>query len=383
MSNKVDDVLIDRAIQQWHATDTSANTGLRGRTEARRLCHAFLLRFGPAPFASVAEPTIYAWLQAVNDEPCWRSRSRRPNRALPPRIIRSLLQCADYPRSHNITEYRPHRPCGVDLEEWRSEWMSSGRFRPEDDQRLWNAYVAEWIATKGAQKSRCDRYRAWSAHIGHPVDNHHAPTVEPGLPTGFTDPQNACMDPYVRFFVAMRWSDALDLFRTLYQYCDRIDDAPHAQTMRSYIRPFYRLCVALAGAADDGASPSLVACLDRTTRALCVAALQRITVDQGRCVKCVYQFTAGGPWAPLLRWSQWRPISRREASYRPSKRRRVRDRFADDEVLRMQQCAVTDPFSHGLLTFLLPPGRGASAPYRAPRSARTPAVAPEPSVVCE
>ena len=358
MSNKVDDVLIDCAIQQWCATDTTANTGPRGRTEARRLCHAFLLQFGPAPFASVAEPTIFEWLRTVNDEPCWRSRSRRPNRALPPRIIRSLLQCGDYPRSHNITEYRPHRPCGVDLVEWRCEWMSSGRFNPnEDDQRLWNAYVAEWIATKGAQKSRCDRYRAWVAHIGHPVDDRCAPAAEPGVPIGFTDPRNACMDPYVRFFVAMRWSDGMDLFRTLYQYCDRIDDAPHAHTMRSYVRPFYRLCVALAG--DNDGTSSLVACLDRTTRALCVTALQRITVDRGRCVKCVYQFTAGGPWAPLLRWAQWRPITRREASYRPQKRQRIRDRFADDEVFRMQKSALTDPFSHGMLTFLLRPGRGA------------------------
>jgi hypothetical protein len=61
-------------------------------------------------------------------------------------------------------------------------------------------------------------------------------------------------------------------------------------------------------------------------------------------------------WAPLLPWSHWRPISRREANYRPPKRQRLRDRFTDSEILRMQQCAMADPFAQGLLTFVLHTG---------------------------
>ena len=56
------DALIDRAIQVWRARDTPANTGLRGRAEARRLCVDFLVRFGPAPFPQLREPVIFQWL---------------------------------------------------------------------------------------------------------------------------------------------------------------------------------------------------------------------------------------------------------------------------------------------------------------------------------
>lgn len=361
--NIQENALIDFAIKRWRTADTTANTGTRGQAEARRLCGAFISQFGPAPFASLTEPMIFDWLRMVNDEPCWRSRSRRPNRALPPRVIRSLLRCVGYAQTDSITEYRQyHRMCGVELIEWRQELTHCGSFKSGpmgDDQCLWNAYVSEWITSKGAEKTRCDRYRTWMAHIGYELDNLNAPAAAPGLPFGFTDPVYACIDPFVRFFVAIRWAhngstDALDLFRTLAQYCDRIDNTPHSQTMRSYIRPFYHLCVALAPSSRCGSeNKSLVDCLDGTTRAACVAALQCMTIDKGRCVKCVYQFTVDGPWAPLLRWSQWRAISRREASYRPPKRRRMRDRFSDGEVLQIQKVALVDPFSHGMLTFLL------------------------------
>ena len=354
--------LIDRAIHAWRARDTPANTGLRGRAEARRLCEDFLGRFGPAPFPLLREPVIFQWLADLYREPRWCTRSRRPNRAMPPRIIKALLRCAGYAGADNISGYqrRYHGTTAavVELVAWQRELAGGidGRIFDDvrDNQLLWNAYVVAWKAAGGAHKARADRHRSWTKHTGCVVDDRAAPHTPPGVPPGFDDPRNARIDPYVRFFVGVRWggtTEAMDLFRTLTAYCDHIDNEAHASTMRAYIRPFYRICVSLAPAAA-----SLVECLDRTTRESCIAALQTIRLDKGRCVKCLYQFTAGGPWAPLLRWAPWRPISRREANYRPPKRQRLRDRFTDAEILRMQQCALSDPFAHGLLTFLLHTG---------------------------
>jgi hypothetical protein len=297
------ETLIDRAINAWRMRDTPANTGLRGRMEARRLCENFLLQFGPAPFPLLREPVIFQWLTDLNRQPQWCTRSRRPNRAMPPRVIKALLHCGGYASSGNISGYqRRHHTAVVELAAWRRELADDidGRiFTESDNQLLWNAYIVAWNAAGGTHKARADRHRSWIKHTGCVVDDGAAPQTPPGLPAGFDDPVNACIDPYVRFFVAVRWcgpgrgTEAMDLFRTLTAYCEHIDDEAHASTMRAYIRPFYRICVALAR------TSSLVESLDRTTREACVAALQTIRRDKGRCVKCLYQFTAGGPWASI------------------------------------------------------------------------------------
>jgi integrase len=357
--------LIDAAIGRWCAHDTPANTGPRGHTEARRLCEAFLASFGPAPFASVSEASIFEWLALTTREPRWCVRSRRPNRTLPSRIISALLWCGGCTHAASIIHFRPRKTAGVELVMWQRELETGIAGRPfdvthrGDNQMIWNAYVSEWSRSGGTWKSRSDRHRFWIKHTSCVMDDVCAPLAPPGLPMGFDDPSNLCIDPYLRFFVSVRWCaatgnmEAMDLFRTLTLYCDRIDDEAHSVTMRAYIRPFYTICASLCSGGDGA---SLIATLDQTTRTDCIAALRCITHDKGRCVKCVYQFTAGGPWAPLLRWSHWRPISRREANYRPPKRVRTRDRFTDGEILEMQKCALSNPFSHGLLTFLLHTG---------------------------
>lgn len=212
------------------------------------------------------------------------------------------------------------------------------------------------------------------------------------------------MDPYIQFFVGVRWTDherVLQLFDTMGQYVERLrgtgrgeEGSRRARTLAAYVRPFYHLCCAVV----PGVGGALIPALDALDRTGCIVALGRGSAAPrclGRSLRAVYptdtgwspepcrhQFTAGGPWAPLLpTWASWAPIRRCDIPLFPPQRRlRRRDRFTDDEIARLRRATEASPRDHGLLLFFL--SRGVVVVPLPPLAWRTRVVAPGRRATC-
>lgn len=379
-----------RVLELWRATDSVENrTGPDAERDAGDVCDALLGFLGDAPLQRL-ERDIHGWLQGVMREDRWRLGRR--NRALPYRVALAVLTVVGHPAASTLLPENFGRALsGVQLGLWLRELHAiPGRApRPaEDPQWLWNAYAWELehqqrqggAVHNTTVRSRREKLRRWRLHVApHALVRDGGPD-EPPLPDAFRNPEFATLDPYLRFFAAVRWADAEDvlrLLRGLATSAERCRDRRRGRVLAAYVRPFYHLCRAILPTSFPAASgtTTTITGLLPTLRGLsrealieAVAQAPEPIVDPGRCLRLLYQFTQGGPWGPafLRPWSAWPAITARELGFHPSKRLRSRDRFTDEEVNRLRAFAEAQgPFHHGLLCFLLPYGPGVHAHTRA------------------
>lgn len=351
--------IIRRTLLRWKNVDCEDNTTQKGVVAAGLVCREFLDWWRPT--GNRTEPDIYAWLQSVCQRPEWRRC--RLNRALPQRVVVCLLTELGYTRVSNIHVTYDRRMSRIDLIGWWQDLRQTvpGRAAdPEDPQWLWNVCEAEWLRVDAyTRRARQEKLRRWNRYL---LGGANAPcrlgATHPPVPDTFLSDRFGMVDPYIRFFAIVRWSDhvrVLELFRTLVLYAANVSDRRHARSIASYVRPFFHLCVALYGE-ERAPGGALVPLLDTTTRADCAAALARVVRGRGRSLKAAFQFT-GGVWSGLLpTWVGWPPLTRREVGYHPVRRQRQRDRFTDAELEAMRAVAAEDPLDHGLLTFVLHTG---------------------------
>lgn len=365
----------DLVLDRWAATESTENRGPAARRAAATVWRRFrdeILRSGDTDIAALPESRVYEWLTMVQSDPMWHSGRR--NRLLPHRVVRAALEHAGYPRIHNILPVVTRHMTRMNLIQW---WPDLVRLRPHNHAAnaslLWRAYCVETERTGYARavKVRRERRRRWVRWVRtHTRASEWTDTDQPvdaGLPPLFTDPRFVDrVDPYVRFFAPLLWPDdataVLNFFRALHDHIRRTaaTNPRRAAILAAYIRPFFRICVALTAQPPTW---SLMQRLDTCHRSDVVAAMSAVSrhhtprrvPDLGRCIKAVFQFTHG-PWSALLpSWSGWMAVRRQEVGYHPPKRRRARDRFTDEEVDRLRRIArAAHPADHALLLFYPP-----------------------------
>ena len=169
----------------------------------------------------------------------------------PQRVVIATLTEMGYPRVRNIVLSPQRRMSRIHLPAWLKDLD-----RPEcvvsDAHWLWRVYCAEWERTDSfSPKTRREKLRLWNRHrrtLPHwpsdaPTIGSTPPEEASPPPPVFLDPRYVSLDPYIRFFAAVRWTDhdrVLDLFLNLHRYIQTCSDARHGTIMASYLRPLPR-----------------------------------------------------------------------------------------------------------------------------------------------
>lgn len=338
------------------------NTTAAGWAAAREVCQAFQqwVCDQPVSLADLPECAVYGWLETECMHPRWR-RSRL-NRALPQRAVTALLVELAYPRADNIAPFFARRGSMLELAEWLTELSTIRAIRADDPQWLWNVYAALYDQVHPPKTVR-EKLRRWNSYL-----RRSAPTVtvarvahDPPVPLAVLDPANSDIDPFIRFFVVVRWpgdGEAVlaQCFRPMAHYASHCPDHRHGRAMHCFLRPVLYVFVALAACTSTDGVQALLPVLATARRADVVEALAMVNRNRGRAIKAVFQLTHGA-WAGLVGgpgvWERWTPITRQEVGHRPLRRARQRDRFTEEEVNRLRAAAASDPLDHGLFTLFL------------------------------
>ena len=350
------------------------NTTAAGWVAAREVCQAFQqwVCDQPVSLADLPERAVYEWLETECTHPRWR-RSRL-NRALPQRAVMALLVELAYPRVDNIAPFFARRGSMLELAEWLTELSTIRAIRPDDPQWLWNVYAALYDQVHPPKTVR-EKLRRWNCYL-----RRSAPTTvtvarvshDPAVPLAVLDPANSDIDPFIRFFVVVRWpgdGEAVlaQCFRPMAHYASHCPDHRHGRAMHCFLRPVLYVFVALASTTDG--VQALLPVLATARRADVVEALAMVNRNRGRAIKAVFQLTHGA-WAGLVGgpgvWERWAPITRQEVGHRPLRRARQRDRFTEEEVNRLRAAAASDPLDHGLFTLFLHTVGGGPMPAATP-----------------
>jgi hypothetical protein len=238
---------------------------------------------------------VYEWLAVECQTPRWRQTRR--NRALPQRLVEAVLRETGHEAiAAQLVEFYERRMSRIDLARWLEDLLA---VRPTPDaqrdaQWLWNTYVAECDRLGDfSPKTRREKLRRWNLHLTrcHPGTAKVLPRSMDGGPevgAAFLDPAFAAIDPYIRFFAAVWWTDhveVLRLFQGMAAYNRRTSDARHARCMGAYLRPIFYMCTTLCR--NRGCEPpcALLPVLAATERPDCVQALAAVPRSQGRCLK--------------------------------------------------------------------------------------------------